>query len=122
MNYSYAMGIGKQIYDLKKQGFKIKKCGEDYKVKFPRDKAKIWEEFIAENLDIDYWNEYLTEDNELIFIFKLKDGMRRYEVKNFESDEVLKLCEKLCDCKFPSIKDMLMNNKFYRKIIGRINL
>lgn len=122
MNYSYAMGIGKQIYDLKKQGFKIKKCGEDYKVKFPRDKARVWEEFIAENLDIDYWNEYLTEDNEMIFIFKLKDGMRRYEVKNFENNDVLKLCEKLCDCKFPSIKDMLMNNKFYRKIIGRIKL
>ena len=65
---------------------------------------------------VEYWNEYLTEDK-VIFIFHLPDGFRRYEVKDYDNDEVLGLCEKLCDCKFESIKQMLSNNSFYRSII-----
>ena len=57
-----------------------------------------------------------TEDK-VIFIFHLPDGFRRYEVKDYDNDEVLGLCEKLCDCKFESIKQMLSNNSFYRSII-----
>ena len=35
------------------------------------------------------------------------------DVKNYINDEVLSLCEKLCDCKFTSLKDMLKENQFY---------
>lgn len=67
-------------------------------------------------MEVEYWNEYLTEDK-VIFIFHLPDGFRRYEVKGYDNDEVLGLCEKLCDCKFVSIKQMLSDNSFYRSII-----
>ncbi len=40
MYYSYAMGIGKNIYTLKRQGFKIKKYKSDYKVVFQETKEK----------------------------------------------------------------------------------
>lgn len=42
---------------------------------------------------------------------------QKHEVKDYDNDEVLGLCEKLCDCKFESIKQMLSNNSFYRSII-----
>lgn len=42
--------------------------------------------------------------DKVIFIFHLEDGFKRYEVQNFINDEVLALCEKLCDCKFEFIK------------------
>ena len=35
-----------------------------------------------------------------------------------EAKEVLKLCEKLCNCKFESIKKMLSDNWFYKEILG----
>ena len=62
-----------------------------------------WKAFIKQHLEVEYWNEYLT-DNKVIFIFHLEDGFKRYEVENFINNEVLELCEKLCDCKFESIK------------------
>lgn len=34
-------------------------------------------------------------------------------MKNYSNDEVLSLCEKLCGCKFKSIKDMLKENHYY---------
>ena len=35
---------------------------------------------------MEYWNEYLTDDK-IIFLFRLEDGFKRYEVKNYENDE-----------------------------------
>lgn len=115
--YSYVMGINKKISELKKQGFSIKKYGKDYAVIFSGGKSTLWENFISNNLDIGYWNEYLNEDK-VIFIFRLPDGIRRFEVNNFTDPEVLALCEKLCDRKFGSIKSMLTENKFYKKILN----
>ena len=46
----------------------------------------------------------------------VNDGFKRYEVENFINNEVLELCEKLCDCKFESIKKMLSDNVFYGRI------
>ena len=116
MYYSYVMGIDDSILRLEAKGFTIIKDGNNYQVSFPEDKAWCWEEFIKQHLEVEYWNEYLTEDK-VIFIFHLPDGFRRYEVKDYDNDEVLGLCEKLCDCKFESIKQMLSNNSFYRSII-----
>ena len=85
-------------------------------VSFPEEKASIWEDFITQHLALEYWNEYLTDDG-CVFLFHLQEGIKRYEVRNYQNDEVLALCEKLCECKFESIKSMLMGNHFYKKVL-----
>lgn len=114
MYYSYAMGMNEEIYELEKDGFIIEKDDNDFRITFNKKLANKWEEFVYEHLEVEYWNEYITDD-EIIFIFHLKDGFRRYVVKNFENDEVLRLCEKLCNCKFESIEEMMKDNKFYKE-------
>ena len=80
------------------------------------EKAQCWEEFIKKHLEVEDWNEYLAE-SKVIFLFNLPDGFKRYEVIDYENDEVLSLCEKLCECKFESIKKMLSDNSFYKSVI-----
>ena len=116
MFYSFVMGMDNSIFELKQQGFLIESVGNNYQVSFPKEKVQVWEEFIKKHLKVEYWNEYLTDDK-VIFIFHLEDGFKRYEVQNFIKDEVLALCEKLCDCKFESIKKMLSDNSFYGRIL-----
>lgn len=41
--------------------------------------------------------------------------MKKYIVYQYNNDEVLELCEKLCECKFESIYKMLNNNEFYKE-------
>lgn len=112
MNYSYVMGIGNEISALKNKGFTIEQFENNYGVAFPKEKADEWEQFITRYLKLGNWNEYLTGDD-VVFLFHLEDGMRRYDVKKYQNDEVLSLCEKLCECKFKSIKDMLKGNHYY---------
>ncbi len=112
MYYSYVMGIGNEIEELKDKGFAIEQFGQNYGVSFSKEKADEWEHFIEQYLEIGYWNEYLTEDG-VVFLFRLDNGIKRYYVENYFNDEVLTLCEKLCECKFTSIKDMLKENHFY---------
>ena len=118
MYHSYVMGVDNSILELKQQGFTVENDGDNYMVSFSADKALVWEEYITKHLELGYWNEYLTEDK-VIFLFHLEDGIKKYEVYNFSNDEVLALCEKLCECKFTSIRDMLIGNHFYNKIIGK---
>jgi hypothetical protein len=113
MYYSYVMGIGDEIYSLEEKGFAIERFGDDYGVSFSKEMAGVWEDFITRFLEIEYWNEYLTEKG-VVFLFHLQEGIRRYEVENFLNDEVLALCEKLCECEFSSIKEMLKENEFYK--------
>lgn len=114
MYYSYAMGMNEEIYELEKEGFIIEKDDNDFMITFNKDMANKWEDFVYKHLKVEFWNEYITE-NEIIFIFHLKDGFKRYIVKNFKNDEVLKLCEELCNCKFESIEKMIKDNKFYKE-------
>lgn len=117
MYHSYVMGIDESIYSLEHQGFEINRDGGNFMVSFPRKKAMIWEEFISAHLEFEYWNEYITE-NGAVFLFHLQDGIKRYEVNDFINDEVLGLCERLCECKFESIKRMLSDNHFYKNFIS----
>lgn len=117
MYHSYVMGIDESIYTLETQGFEINRDGGNFMVSFPEEKAGIWEAFISAHLEFEYWNEYLTE-NGAVFLFHLQDGIKRYEVNDFINDEVLELCERLCDCKFESIKRMLSDNHFYKNFIS----
>lgn len=116
MNYSYVMGIDNAVCELAAQGFSIEKDGDNYMVSFPDDLAMVWEDFIVKHLEIGYWNEYIAK-GKIIFVFQLSDGVKRYEVNNFQDDEVLSLCERLCGCKFVSLKKMLCDNHFYSRII-----
>ena len=113
MNFSYVMGIGPSINDLTGGGVTIEAEGENFMVSFPEEKAELWEKFICDHLETGYWNEYLT-DQGVVFLFHLKDGIKRYEVYDYDNDEVLGLCETLCECKFGSLKAMLAGNHFYR--------
>ena len=116
MYYSYVMGVDETIYNLEKEGFEVIKDGNNYMVSFPESKVAEWEIYIRKYLKKGYWNEYLT-DTGVIFNFHLADGIHRYNVQDYENSEVLQLCEKLCGCKFESIKKMLQNNHFYNSKI-----
>ena len=114
MLYSYVMGVDNSIYELEKQGFKIEKDKNNFMVSFPEEKDKIWEDFIKTQLNVGFWNEYISSNNNnVIFIFHLDNGYKKYVVNNYKEDEVLNLCEKICNCKFGSIEKMLKDNHFY---------
>ena len=117
MFHSYVMGIDKSIFDLSQEGFIIQNDGDNFTISFPEDKDTVWENFIKNHLEVEYWNEYLTDDK-VVFLFHLQEGFKRFEVENFNNEEVLQLCEKLCNCKFESIKKMLSDNWFYKEILG----
>ena len=117
--HSYVMGADDSILSLKKEGFDVNSDGSNYTVSFLKSKSVLWEEFIKSHLKLEYWNEYLSE-NKVVFLFRLQDGIKRFEVENYENEQVLELCEKLCDCKFESIKKMLLDNWFYHEKIGEI--
>lgn len=116
MYYSYVMGIDDSILEFKKQGFVIENDNENYTISFPEDKAMLWEEFIVNKLELGYWNEYLADDK-VVFLFHLEEGIKRYEVFDFINDEVLALCEKLCECKMESLEKMLSENWYYKKVM-----
>ncbi len=50
----------------------------------------------------------------MVFLFHLEDDIKRFDVKNFENEEVLVLCERLCKRKFGALKSMLEDNHFYK--------
>lgn len=117
MYYSYVMGVNDSIKKLIEQGFTIENDGENFMVSFPKDRASDWENYISKHLKTGYWNEYL-DGNIVVFLFHLQDGIKRFEVFDYSDDDVLKLCEKLCDRKFDSLKIMLSDNHFYKNKIG----
>lgn len=116
MCHSYVMGINNNITLLKINGFDVNADAENYTVTFPKYKAPMWEDFISEYLLFEYWNEYLIDDK-VVFLFHLRDGIKRIEVENYSNDEVLQLCKQLCNCKFESIKSMLLGNRFYKRFL-----
>ena len=116
MLYSYAMGVDKSIYELEKQGFIIEEDDGDYMVSFPESKSEMWETFIKSKLQVEFWNEYISRDTmEIVFNFHLKEGFKRYVVRDLNNDEVLSLCEKLSDCRYESIEKMMRDNLFYNE-------
>ena len=64
--------------------------------------------FCAISIDIPKWTYYL-------FGIEIETQIRDYN--DYVNDEVLHLCEQLCNCKFESIKKMLSDNSFYSTII-----
>lgn len=111
MNYSYLMGI-KDITKLKDAGFIIEKIDDDYGIKFKKNKEKFYEDFIIENLEAGYWNEYLGDN--FVFIFKFTDGsVKKYIYDKTNEEEIFNLCCKFAEYTFPSFQQMLEDNSFY---------
>ena len=115
--YSYAMGFDENVLMLERNGFEIKKDGENYCVSFGIDLADTWEEFVRTNLKNGYRNEYLIGEN-AVFIFNTDSGIRRYEVQRYKNAEVLRLCREMSGHSFRSIRSMLRGNGFYKNKIG----
>lgn len=111
--YSYVMGMDDRIFSLKQDGFHIERDGENYTAAFPKYLAFVWENFISSHLAVEYWNEYIC-DGTAVFLFKLKEEIKRIEAENYVNDEVLQLCQSLCGLKFDSIKAMLKTNWYYK--------
>lgn len=105
------------VLSLKDRGFEVKPDGENYTVIFPEKLSAEWENFVSSHLKLEYWNEYFI-GNKVVFLFQLQDGVKRFEVENYKNGQVLKLCEKMCGCKFESIKSMLLENWFYKEKLG----
>lgn len=118
MCYSYAMGMNDDILSLRDHGFAVERDGANFTLAFAAEKAAEWEKFVSRHLTEGYWNEYLT-DTGAVFLFQLKEGLRRYEVMNFEDDEVHRLCETFCGCKLPPLRQMLEENPFYKTVIKK---
>jgi len=111
--FSFVMGFDDNILELKKKGFNIEKDDEYYLVSFSKNKSNIFEEFVIKNMQLGFWNEYIGE--EIVFIFKYKDGKtEKYILDEENHDLILKLCCEFADAKFTSIKDMLLDNDFYK--------
>ena len=113
MYFTYVMGIDDSVLELQNQGFGIERDGDNYMISFPAERSQLWETFITKHLEFGYWNEYFADDR-VVFLFHLETGIKRYEVYNYTNDEVLELCERLCECKFGSLENMLMGNHFYK--------
>lgn len=104
MYHTYVMGVDNSIYELEQQGFIIEREWDNFKVSFPEDKAELCEEFIKRHLEVEYWNEYLTEDK-VVFLFHLEDGFRRYEVNEIRGLHLINRCAKILYSRFMILDD-----------------
>jgi len=120
MNYSYVMGSSNSILKLEKDGFIIEEDAGDYMISFPKGKEEVWEEFIIDNLSNGYWNEYIGQ--EIVFIFNLDGNIKKYILSKDNENEVLKLCCRLAETEFISIKDMILGNSFYKEKLKDIKI
>jgi len=115
MSYSFVMGFNDDILELNKHDFNIEREGEYYLVTFPNEKADVFEEYITQNLEPGFWNEYIGE--QIVFIFKFKDGKtKRFILEESNHDEILSLCCEFAETKFISVKEMLEGNDFYQRM------
>ena len=115
MNYSYIMGIN-NIDILKEKGFQITEFTDnEYGVIFNDEEIPFYEDFICNNLENGFWNEYLGKDK--IFIFKFLDGtIKRFVLDKDNEGTVLELCRKFANNSFESIDKMLRGNDYYREM------
>lgn len=121
---SYAMGVDNSIYELTKEGFRIKEDDGDYEVMFDYSKKDIWEEYINTHIKDTYWNEYIRlSTKEIVFMIKENNQIKRVVNHNFENDtELLSTCNRLCEGNFGSIKELILSNDFYKRILTCNNI
>lgn len=110
---SYLMGVNDSTMALTSRGFNVEEDGKHFKISFPSEKAEYYEDYIINNLNEGYWNEYISDH--VVFIFKFKNGtIKRFVLDENNHDVILKLCCEFASAEFNSIKDMLLGNDFYK--------
>jgi len=85
---SYLMGASAITNeDLEKIGIKIvrRKDDGDREIEIPKQSVKKYEKMITDKLTPNFWNEYIGE--EIVFIFKHKDGKIERLVLNKDTEE-----------------------------------
>ena len=113
---SYIIGMGNLSSDLAKLGVEIveKMPNGNMKAVIPETVLTEYEHLIGEKIKPGYWNEYLT-DNEVVFIFKDKNGkLERIVWDEHDDQALLKRCMEYSNEQFESIRSMLDANDWYR--------
>lgn len=119
--FSYAMGIGKRIEKLDKDIFIINEDDGNYEVTFDKSSVGTWEQFIIENMECGYWNDYIVDDR-IVIIFKENNGdINKYILNKDNNQELLKKFCLFAETHFTSVREMYLDAPFYRdKIDGVI--
>ena len=118
---SYLMGASKITDDnLTKLGIKIleKAKDGDRKIEIPKSKLEEYEKLISLKLDDGFWNEYLGE--EIVFLFKHKNGKVERIVLNRKTEERIdELAAKFVGEKWNKscVWKWLAENSFYTDLI-----
>ena len=116
---SYLMGASKiSDGDLAKLGIRIvqKMKDGDRKIEIPKEKLKEYEKLILLKLDNGFWNEYLGE--EIVFLFKSKQGQtKRIVLNNKTAEEINELSSLYTKRKFVNPWLTLAQNDFYTDLI-----
>ena len=116
---SYAMGVNDSIYDLRKHGFVIEEDEGDYKVTFEYKDHGLWTSYIDSNMEDTYWNEYIRLKDTSVHMIIKDNGKKLYvTINDFKTDpETLAICNRLCDGKFKTMKELIYSNEFYKNEI-----
>ena len=125
-NYkSYLMGAS-QISDaeLNKIGLEIveKKKDGDRLLLIPNKKIESYLKLIEKKLDNGFWNEVVG--NEVIFVFKSKDGkVKRFVLNDNNSATIAKMCAEFSGEDYERTSDLLgylFDNDFYKDYVNKI--
>ena len=116
---SYAMGVNDSIYDLRKHGFVIEEDKGDYKVTFEYKDHGLWTSYIDSNMEDTYWNEYIRLKDTSVHMIIKDNGKKLYvTINDFKTDpETLAICNRLCNGKFKTMKELIYSNEFYKNEI-----
>ena len=120
---SFLMGADKiQDKELRDLGVEIveKDSDGDRKLKIPAESLSRYIELIKAELTAGFWNEIIGA-KEIIFVFKLKDGMvKEYKLSPENEREISKLCAELNnepEDKTTNIYKYIFNNSFYHEFM-----
>ncbi|MDO8528838.1 MAG: leucine--tRNA ligase [Nanoarchaeota archaeon] len=125
-NYkSYLMG-GSKITgnDLIKIGVKIVDTTQSgsRKLLIPNNKIERYLQLIAKRLDKGFWNEVVG--NEVIFLFKFKDGKtEKFVLNDKNSEKIAALCAEFNNKPYEKTSDLLgylLDNDFYNDYVAKI--
>ena len=112
---SFVMGIDdtiKQKLDNINAVYDIED-GKYYLTKIPKSRISEFEKIIKDNLKSGFWNEYISDT--VVFIFKTPNNdILRFEWNNENENEILKLCNEYANFDKKSIKEMLLDEDFYK--------
>lgn len=90
------------------------------KLNIPSNAIEAYRDLIKEKMTPGFWNEFLDE-NEIYFIFKLKDGaIREYVLSSENEQEIDDLCAKLNNeppDKTANVYKYISENNFYHDLM-----